>query len=295
MLTVKPSFARIFPVSGRPPIDDSALTLAVAAFLQTRGSANTRAAYRADLRHFAAWCGNGQALNLLNVDGADLARYRAACETDRTSAATLARRLSAIMSFSAYAAEHGLEPVLADADPVARPTLATSSTAAVLSDADADALLHAADRNSPRDGVLVRLLMLEGLKVGEVVRADAADVRGRAPRLSLAIDGRDTPALALHAGTVGALQRYLGSRRTGPLLQSEQRGVSSKRLTRFGVDYIVKQITQAAGLSGSISGNTLRRRFVIAAHESGTDMETIRSNAGHAAERTTRRYLADHA
>ena len=62
-------------------------------------------------------------------------------------------------------------------------------------------------------------------------------------------------------------------------------------LTRFGVDYIIKQTAETAGIAGTISGNTLRRRFVVAAHERGEDLDTIRDSVGHTNARTTRRYI----
>jgi integrase len=178
---------------------------------------------------------------------------------------------------------------------VERPALERVSTADVLSDDDAGALLDAADRMNPRASVLIRLLMLDGLKVGEVTRADAADVRGRPPRVTLTVRGRSAPALLLHPDTGDAANRYLRRRRSGPLLLSEKRGQPAGRLTRFGIDYLIKQISEDAGLGSSVSGNTLRRRSVIAAHARGTDLETIRHRMGHAEQHTTRRYLTEEA
>src|SRR4051794_39561653 len=103
--------------------DASAATLAVAGFLQTCRSANTEAAYRTDLRHLAAWCAGGQELSLLTLSAADLARYRTACELAGASPATVARRLSAITSFSIYATEHGIGSGFNAASEVERPAL----------------------------------------------------------------------------------------------------------------------------------------------------------------------------
>jgi site-specific recombinase XerD len=133
--------------------------------------------------------------------------------------------------------------------------------------------------------------MLDGLKVGEVIRADASDVAGRAPRVSLSLGDGQSRTINLHADTGSAVRTYLGRRREGPLVLSERRGREADRLTRFGLNYLVKQAVQAARLAQPISANTLRRRYVIAAHAEGTDLETIRHNTGHAERRTTRRYL----
>ena len=277
----------------RMPGDPGAsnVTLAVAGFLDACRSSNTRAAYRADLGHVAAWCRGRGTLNLLTIDAADVARYRTECELAGASAATVARRLSAITSFGAYAAANGTQSALAADIEIERPALESSSTAELLTDADAEALLAAADRISRRSAALIRLLMLDGLKVGEVIRADAADVRGRPPRMTLSSRSRTARTIDLHPDTATAVRRYLDRRRDGPLLLSERRGRRPGRLTRFGVDYLVKQVAQAAGLDQAVSGNTLRRRYVIAAHADGTDLDRIRRNAGHADRRTTRRYL----
>jgi integrase len=135
------------------------------------------------------------------------------------------------------------------------------------------------------------MLMLDGCKVGEVIRADAADTRGRPPRMTLRLHDRNARTIGLHEDTATAVRRYLGHRRDGALLLSERRGRPPGRLTRFGVDYLVKQVARAAGLDQPVSGNTLRRRYVVAAHAEGTDLDRIRHNAGHADRRTTRRYL----
>ena len=277
----------------RMPTDPgtSNVTVAIAGFLDACRSSNTRDAYRADLGHLAAWCRDRGTLNLLTIDAADIARYRNECELAGASAATVARRLSAITSFGAYATANGADSGITGDTEIERPTLESASTAELLTDVDARALLAAADRISRRSAVLIRLLMLDGLKVGEVIRADASDVRGRPPRMTLRLQDRHARTIGLHADTATAVRRYLGRRRDGPLLLSERRGRLPGRLTRFGVDYLVKQVAHEAALDQAVSGNTLRRRYVTAAHADGTDLDAIRRNAGHADRRTTRRYL----
>jgi integrase len=229
---------------------------------------------------------------LLSVDAADVARYRTACELAGAAPATVARRLSTISSFSAFAAANGARPAFTAEAVVDRPSVEPASSAGLLRDAEAEALLAASDDMGSRAAVLVRLLLLDGLKVGELIRADAGDVRGRPPRMRLTIGYRQPPrTIDLHPDTGSALKRYLGSRRIGPLLLSERRGHEPKRLTRFGVDYLVKQVARAAGITQSVSSNVLRRRFVMAAHADGSDLDEIRRKTGHAQPRTTRRYL----
>jgi integrase/recombinase XerD len=274
-----------------PEPREASVMLAIAGFLDACRSSNTRSAYRTDLGHVAAWCRGRGTLDLLTIDAADVARYRTECELAGASPATVARRLSALTSFGAYATANGNASVLTVETEIARPTVESSSSAELLTDADAELLLVAADRIGRRSAALIRLLMLDGLKVGEVIRADASDVGGRSPHMTLQLHDRRARTINLHPDTGSAVRRYLGRRRDGPLLLSERRGREPDRLTRFGLDYLVKQVAQVAGVGQSISGNTLRRRYVIAANAIGTDLDQIRDNAGHADRRTTRRYL----
>ena len=271
MLTVKRYSAKISGmVPARSEPSDATLALAVAGFLDSCRSANTQAAYRTDLAHLAAWCRGRAKLDLLTVDATDIALYRTECEIAGASPATIARRLCAIASFSAYTAAYGYSPATLAEASIARPTVAPTRSAGVLSDSDAGALLTAADKAGHRSAVAIRLLMLDGLKVGEVVRADVADVHGRPPNTRLDLDARPSRTIDLHPETSSAIRKYLGRRRNGPLLLSERQGRPPERLTRFGLDYIVKQIAQSAGLETAVSGNTLRRRYVQAAHAGGS-------------------------
>jgi site-specific recombinase XerD len=256
----------------------------VGAWLAGLRSSNTRAAYRSDVGRFVVWCGE-HGVDPVAFDERALRRYRAAVERSGVSSATTARRLSAIASFGAFATAQGASAGFAD---VARPTVTAARAADVLDDTDAAALLDAADGIAARAGALVRLLMLDGLKVGEAAAADAADVTGRPPAMVLTVGTR---AIELHPDTAVALHAYLARRRAGPLLLSEDRARRSDRLSRFGIDYLIKEIAQAAGVGVPVSANTLRRRYVAAAHADGTALDDIRRRAGHADVRTTRRYL----
>ncbi len=263
------------------------LQSAVAAWLDTCRSANTRAAYASDIGHFIGWCRTG-GVDPLAFDPGDLERYRDECANRGSGPAAVARRLSAISSFSMHlsGAARGVRVARA-----ARPPASGHSNAAILTDDEARALLAAADGVAPRVAVLIRLLMLDGLKVGEAVDADAADVKGRPPRVTLTLRGGAARTIALHPDTAAAIHQYVARRREGPLLLSEPRGREPGRLTRFGIDYLVRQVVDAAHLDRPVSGNALRRRYVIAAHADGAELDDIRRNAGHADERTTRRYL----
>jgi len=281
MLIVKHDSAKIGSMPRRSP---DAVDALVAEWLAGLRSANTRAAYATDVARFTAWCVE-HGVDPIGFDERALRRYRTGVERSGASSATTARRLSAIASFGAYATERGATSGFAD---VVRPTVTPRRTPDALGDGDAAAMIRAADELETRASVLVRLLMLDGLKVGEAAAADAADVSGRPPTMVLTVAAR---SVRLHADTAIALDTYLARRRTGPLLLSVGRARRSDRLSRFGIDYLVKEIARSAGVTRPVSGNTLRRRYVVMAAADGTALDDIRSRVGHADVRTTRRYL----
>jgi integrase/recombinase XerD len=260
-----------------------------AGWLRVQRSPHTQSAYGADLAHFRAWC-LGNRRQPLDFTADDLAAYRFACEAAGSSAASVARRLSAIASFMRFAAGHGVGSDAEVVSSVERPRASPVSATAELSDDDAAALLSAADADGSKAAFIVRLFMLNGLKVGEAVAANASDLSDR-PRMTLRLQpAHAARVVVFHRDTAKAGRKYLNGRRSGPLLTREQRD-DDARLTRFGVDYIVKRVAEAAGIGVPVSGNTLRRRFITAAHAEGTDLDDIRRRVGHRDSRTTRRLL----
>jgi integrase len=166
------------------------------------------------------------------------------------------------------------------------------SSTAVLADQDAQALLRASDRVGAKTAALVRLLMLDGLRLHEVLAADASDFEGATAQPALIVrrgDRRRT--VPLTAPTARRLREYVGRRRRGPLLLSDSPGRDGERLSRFGADYLLKEVARQAHVDAKVSANSLRRRYVAAEVNAGTHLDDIRDHVGHRDVRTTRRYL----
>jgi hypothetical protein len=142
-----------------------------AAFLAGYGPA-TREAYARDLR---AW---GEYLAGLDVEV--LAAHRVHVdafvrhgEDGDVAPATIARRLSALSGFYAYALDEGLiarSPVAR----VRRPRVSDESPRLGVDRAGMRALLDTAKASRPRDRALACLLALNGLRVSETLAADVA-------------------------------------------------------------------------------------------------------------------------
>lgn len=262
----------------------------VATWVDSHQSPNTQAAYRRDLDVFRSWWDKHRRRTPMTATPNDVEQFEQACIDTGASQATVARRVSALSSFFSFAVAHGAltrSPVGGNRQ---APTTATPTI-----DLDARqlaALIRSSGRLSDRAALLVGLLLFDGVALGDVLAADAADVAVTAGVAQLALHRRrDQRAVALDPRTTSALNSYLDGRTTGPLLLGESPTRPPARLTRFGADYLLKQVSALAGVEPAISANTLRRSFITTAFTGGASIEAIRDRLGHADVRTTRRHL----
>jgi integrase/recombinase XerD len=255
-----------------------------AAFLAGYGPA-TREAYARDLR---AW---GDYLAGLGVEV--LAAHRVHVDAwtrqaeDGTAPATIARRLSALSGFYAYALDEGLiarSPVAR----VRRPRVGDESPRLGVDRAGMRALLDAAQASGARDHALACLLALSGLRVSETLAADVADLgheRGHRT-LRLRRKGGKRQTVALAPRTADALDAMLDGRSAGPLFATR----TARRMDRHAALKIVRRLARTAGIEHTVSPHSLRHGFVTAALDAGVPLRDVQDAAGHADPRTTRRY-----
>lgn len=253
------------------------------AFLAGYG-ASTAAAYRRDLR---AW---GTYLATINVQ--PLAAHRVHVDAwvrsldGAASASTVARRLSTISGFYAYALDEGL----VDRSPVARvkrPKVSDESPRFGLDKDEARALLAASDRK-PRDHGLAALLLLNGLRVSEALAADVDDLsheRGHRT-LRLTRKGGKIVVVPLAPRTAAAVDALVGDRTEGPIFQTR----TGARLDRHAAWKVIGRLARAAGIDKPISPHSLRHTAVTLALDAGAPLHRVQQMAGHADPRTTQRY-----
>ncbi len=275
------------------------------AMLAERGAAaNTLAAYRRDLGHFAAWLA-GRGGDAAGAGRAEIEAYLAGLEAEGMAPATRARRLSAIRQFYRFALSEGWR---AD-DPAARiggprPRRKLPGT---LSVEEVDRLLAAA-RQRPggeakrlRLTCLVELLYATGLRVSELVSLPAAAVRGN-PRMMLVTGkgGRER-MVPLSGPARAAVAEWLTLR---DAMEEERRGAGGRpsprlfpsrgrqgHLTRIAFYQALKELAAQAGLDPArISPHTLRHAFATHLLANGADLRAIQQLLGHADVSTTEIY-----
>jgi integrase/recombinase XerD len=278
-----------------------------------RLSEHTRAAYRRDVAGWLAWCA-GAELDPLRASFLDLNEYARALEAtvDPRSGrlltpATVARKLSALSSWYAFLVKLRAVPAnpVTDAD---RPRINRDHSATLgLTPEQVDALFVAARADprpsGPRNLAVLALLADLGLRVGELVSLDVADLGHERGHRSVRFVGKGgrSRRRALAPDTADALDTYLAARAAaagitvddlhGPLLVT----ASGARLDRHAVFRLVRRLARDARLPAwdRLSPHSLRHAFATTARAEGVPLEDVQDAMGHADPRTTRRYDRD--
>ncbi|WP_027342254.1 tyrosine-type recombinase/integrase [Hamadaea tsunoensis] len=274
-----------------------------------RLSAHTREAYRRDVTSFLAWCA-ATGIEPLQAKFTHINEYARALEAtvDPRSGrplapTTVARKLSGLSSWYDFLVK--LEAV--PSNPVGgadRPSVSRDHSATIgMSPAEVDAMLRAAEADSPRHHAIIALLADLGLRVGEVCRLDLADLGHERGHRTVRFVGKGGKPRrrALAPGTGVALDAYLEHRArlagvavedlTGPVFVTTAGGP----VDRNAVFRLVRRLAVKAGIPSAehLSPHSLRHAFATTARSEGVPLEDVQDAMGHADPRTTRRYDRD--
>jgi site-specific recombinase XerD len=281
-------------IPGLPALDGPAEQVTEVWLANRRLSEHTRAAYRRDVHGWLAWC-RERGLDPLRAGFLDVNAYARNLEAVPLAATTVARKLSGVSSWYDFL----LKLRAVDANPVGaadRPRVDRDHSSTVgLSAEEVDALLAKAAEAGERHHAVLSLLADLGLRVGEVVGLDLADLgRERGHRTVRFVGKGGKPRRrALTPGAAAALDAYLNVRgeHDGPLFETSGGG----RLDRHAVFRLVRRLAAEAGIAdaGRLSPHSLRHAFATTARSEGVALEDVQDAMGHADPRTTRRYDRD--
>ncbi len=288
----------------------------ISAFLEAQAAErdaarNTRLAYGRDLLDFAGWLAH-RGGSLATAERAQVEDYLVSCEAEGLSAATRARRLSAIRQLYRFAHEEGWRdgnPALRIGGPGREKRLPK-----VLSHAEVDRLLEAArDKGRSlddqiRNRALLELLYATGMRVSELVELPVAAVRGDPRMILVRGKGGKERMVPLSAPAREAVADWLLRRDRAEELERQQGRPASKflfpgrgaagHLTRNHFYILIKDIAVLAGVSPSkVTPHTLRHAFATHLLQGGADLRVIQTLLGHADVATTEIYthvLDDH-
>jgi site-specific recombinase XerD len=293
-----------------PALPASALTTStpwefvVEAYLDAAiDSAHTRRAYERHLRDAFAVL---RAATVSELNGTDLARYRAAVVSSDLAPGSQAQALAALRSFLSWSRTLGAHGLSGD---VIRTALKTPKAVVrrpyrTLGESDIAAVLATA--STARDRALLAVLLGAGLRAAEAVGLDVTDLHDD-PEGGLVIavrrgKGRRDRQVPVQPDVSRLLFAYLAEtgRRlgdSGPLFRAHDRGAARReraRLSTRAIDYLVRQAMERAGLvAKAISPHSLRHTYAIRALRAGGNVIAVQKLLGHASVATTQRYL-DH-
>jgi integrase/recombinase XerD len=289
-----------------PSSDPRLIELFLDMLAAERGAAaNTLAAYRRDLDDFATHL-RAARRSVASARGDDVRAYLAALAARGFSAASVARRLSAMRQLYRFLYAEGHrsdDPAAAIEGPRRGRPLPK-----VLSIADVDRLLAAArapveDAERPlterlramRLVCLLEVLYATGLRVSELVALPASAARRDQRVLMIRGKGGKERIVPLNDAARRAMSEYLTLRREA------ERGADSQylfpsfgesgHLTRQHFARDLKLLAGAAGLrADKVSPHVLRHAFASHLLQNGADLRSVQTLLGHADISTTQIY-----
>jgi integrase/recombinase XerC len=275
---------------------------------ERQGAANTLRAYGRDLADLSGFLGTheGGTRDLATADKAALRDWLSDLH-ERNAASSVARKLAAVRGFYRFLQREGLRAD--DPSEGLRTPKQSRDVPDVLSVDDAFALVAAPDDESAfglRDRAVLEVLYGSGLRVGEVVALDLADIDlpERILRVRAGKGGKDR-IVPLSRPALAAIRRWLAVR--GELLARRPgagaaagRGRAAEAalfLNRFGGRLSARAVRAKAeahalraALPRHVHPHVLRHSFATHLLDGGADLRHIQELLGHSSLSTTQKY-----
>jgi site-specific recombinase XerD len=268
---------------------------------QGDASPRTVATYQAQVRDFLAWC-QAQGLHPALATEDDLKAYRAHL-VERYARATVATRLAAIRRFYQAAVWRGYRtdnPAAGIRPP--RERTARDERVRFLPLEGLKRLLDAPRGDglrATRDRAILALMGVHGLRVGEIVALDVADLDPDAGTVSVPGKGGKRRTVYLVdisrqrlADWLAVREQAAGERETALFVAVDRaKRFTGRRMTRRAVEALTDRYLERLGLKrGGISCHSLRHSAAVWARAFGATVDALADMLGHASVDTTRIY-----
>jgi integrase/recombinase XerD len=265
-----------------------------AVWLERGLSANTLAAYRADLTALARWLDEHDSA-LLKATRIELLGFIAARVEGGSRPRSTARQLSSFRRFFRFMMREGLIELDPTAQ-IAMPKIGRSLPKS-LTEAEVDSLLEAPTVSDPlghRDRTMLEVLYATGLRVSELVSLKHNQVNLNQGVMRVVGKGNRERLIPLGEEAVKWLQQFMQGPRAEILLERQtdylfptRRG---DRMTRQAFWHIIKRYSKKAGVEKELSPHTLRHAFATHLLNHGADLRVVQMLLGHSDLSTTQIY-----
>ncbi len=257
-------------------------------------SANTLAAYRADLTALARWL-TERRVSIVRTSRQDLQNFIAWRVQAGARPRSTARQLSSFRRFFRYLVREGL----ISEDPtaqIAMPKIGRSLPKS-LTEEEVESLLAAPVVRDPlgnRDRTMLEVLYATGLRVSELVNLRYEQINLNQGVIRILGKGNRERLIPLGDESVRWLTEFVHGARDEILLERQtdylfptRRG---DRMTRQAFWHIIKRYARKAGIAKGLSPHTLRHAFATHLLNHGADLRVVQILLGHSDLSTTQIY-----
>ncbi len=263
-------------------------------------SANTLAAYGADLAHFTRFSEERGRPSARDVDLGHVSAYLADLSKGGLGARSMSRKLSAVRGFMRFLVREGE----LESDPTtlaARPRTGRRLPRP-LGPEEILRLIEAPDPNTLRglrDRAMLSLAYSAGLRVSELVALRTGDVDLRRGVVAAFGKGQKRRLVPLGEVALRHLEAHRAALATDVGRPSGRRRAESpflfpapsgRAMTRQAFWKILRRYARAVGLSGSVHPHRLRHSFATHLLAGGADLRSVQAMLGHADVATTEIY-----
>jgi integrase/recombinase XerC len=273
--------------------------------LNRNASPHTVAAYESDVSQFLTSIAKSKDMRVeqlqpRDVDVHAIRLFMGELHRERISAASAARKLSAIRTFVKFLRREDLvehDPAALVAAPKQGVTIPSHLTVDEM-----NRLLEMPDPGTPfgrRDRAILELFYASGLRLSELVGLDMESIDLSRKMVRVLGKGRKERLVPFNTATADAIRAYLKDRNLS-VMRYEGRGKSAKaplflnyrggRLSARSVDRLVRRYVALCGAKFGISPHALRHSFATHLLARGADLRAIQELLGHARLTTTQRY-----
>ena len=265
------------------------------AYLRGLPSAATRVVYRRAIRQFTAFIDG----DVLAVSRRDVEAYRAHLETLGRAPATIAKTMTALTGYFAFAEDEGL----IERNPAGRarrPKVPSVSPRQGLSPAEVRALFDVLDLSTLiglRDRLMLLLLAVQAWRISEALGLTVEDLGEEGGHRVATITGKGDriSRVPLAAVTWQAITDWLAASGIdgGALLVPVLKGgkvVPGKPVSPQSAWRRIRRLGVLAGLTRPIHPHLFRHGAATALLDRGVPLRDVQDHLRHADPRTTRRY-----
>ncbi|MBT9174210.1 MAG: Tyrosine recombinase XerD [Syntrophomonadaceae bacterium] len=286
---------RDLSLQDNPVLDLQVVDSPVQTFILNQLSEGTKKTYLSDLRGFGRWMGK----ELREITLGDLVCYRSYLEARGLSASTVRKKLVVLRSFFKFLKSQGIVP-FNPAEEVKLPQLIGGRKREVLSLLEVEKVLAQPNRSrllGKRDYAILGLLLVNGLRECEIVRAKVGDIVKDNGWVILNVKGKGhKEGLAkIRPDVYQAIASYLeahGEVRPDDPLFMGTNGRSGERLSTRSIIARLDLYFRAAGVKREgLSGHSLRHTATTQTMRNGASPIKVMEMARHRSLDTTMRYF----